>query len=103
VGEKVQEGELLFEVATDKAVVEHHSIDAGYLRAILIEKGEEALVNQAVAILTETADEDMSSYQPEGVVPEVHASESSADESEKEEQATREPEPVGTFVQRHIL
>lgn len=57
VGDKVEADELLFEVSTDKATVEYNALDEGYLRAILVKDGQEATVNDPVAIFTETADE----------------------------------------------
>lgn len=68
-GEYVKAGEVIFEVSTDKATVEHSVIDAGWLRKILIKEGEEALVNQAVAVFTEKQDESIEGYKPEGVPP----------------------------------
>jgi pyruvate dehydrogenase E2 component (dihydrolipoamide acetyltransferase) len=68
-GEWVKPGEVLFEVATDKATVEHSAIDKGLLRQILVQEGEFALVNQAVAVFTETAEESIENYIPEGVSP----------------------------------
>ena len=44
-GDQVKSGELLFEVATDKATVEHEALDGGFLRKILVPEGGEALVN----------------------------------------------------------
>lgn len=68
-GDHVEAGDLLFEVATDKATVEHNAIDSGWLREILVKDGGSAIVNQAVAIFTETKDESIAGYQPEGVKP----------------------------------
>lgn len=65
-GDRVEAGDLLIEVATDKATVEHEAIDEGYLRKILIEEGGEAHVNQPIAIFTEEKDESIEGYQPEG-------------------------------------
>ena len=67
VGDFVKAGDVLFEVATDKATVEYNALDDGYLRKIIIEEGQEAVVNQAVAISTESKDESIESYQPEGL------------------------------------
>ncbi len=69
VGDQVLAGDVLFAVSTDKATVEYNALDAGFLRSILINGGEEALVGQAVAIFTLTKDEDFSSYKPEGILP----------------------------------
>ena len=52
-GEYVKAGDVLFEVATDKATVEHEALDEGWIRKILVVENEEAHVNQALAILTE--------------------------------------------------
>ncbi len=70
VGDFIKADEVLFEVATDKATVEHTVLDDGFLKAILIPAGKEAKVGQAVAVFTETKDEDISSYKPEGLIPE---------------------------------
>lgn len=67
-GEYVKVDEVIFEVATDKATVEHSVLDAGWLRKILVKDGEEARVNQAVAIFTEKQEESIEGYKPEGVL-----------------------------------
>ncbi len=69
VGDKVQPGDLLIEVATDKATVEYNALDGGYLRKILIADGGSAIVNQPVAIFTEKANESIEGYKPEGAQP----------------------------------
>ncbi|MBI2743081.1 MAG: pyruvate dehydrogenase complex dihydrolipoamide acetyltransferase [Chlamydiales bacterium] len=66
-GQLVKAGDLLFEVATDKATVEHSALDEGWLRKILVKDGESAQVNQAVAIFTEKANESIDGYTPEGI------------------------------------
>ncbi len=72
-GDFVKAGETLFEVATDKATVEHAALDSGYLRKILVKDGGSAIVNQAVAIFTEKKDESIEGYKPEGDVPQAAA------------------------------
>ena len=56
-------------MATDKATVEHSAIDEGFLRKILIQETESAIVNQAVAIFTEKKEESIEGYKPEGEIP----------------------------------
>ena len=73
VGDHVKAGDVLFEVTTDKATVEHNALDEGYLRKIIVEEGKEAIVNQAVAIFTETPDESIEGYVPEGIKKEAPA------------------------------
>lgn len=67
-GDFVDADQLLMEVATDKATVEYNAIDPGYIRKVLIKEGQEAKVNQPLAILTEEAGESIEGYTPEGVV-----------------------------------
>lgn len=67
-GDKIKEGDLLFEVATDKATVEYNAIDEGFLRKILVQEGVHAVINAPVAILTKTQDENIAGYTPGEVV-----------------------------------
>jgi len=73
-GEFVKSGDVLIEVATDKATVEHSALDEGWLRKILIKEGQTAIVNQPIAIFTEKREESIEGYQPEGAVPQAAAS-----------------------------
>lgn len=52
-GDKVLSGELLLEVATDKATIEYNALDDGYLRKILVQEGEKAQVGAPIALFTE--------------------------------------------------
>ncbi len=74
-GDYVKAGDVLFEVTTDKATVEHTALDAGFLRLILVPDGKEARVNEAVAVFTEKKEESIEGYRPEGVVAKVHQEE----------------------------
>ncbi|MDE3046263.1 MAG: pyruvate dehydrogenase complex dihydrolipoamide acetyltransferase [Verrucomicrobiota bacterium] len=69
VGDHVKSGDLLVEVATDKATVEYNALDEGYLRKILIKEGAHATVNQPIAIFTLQPSENIDQYQPEGISP----------------------------------
>lgn len=69
VGDFVHSGDVIFEVATDKATVEHTALDEGYLRKILVDQGQSAIVNQAIAILTQKQEESIENYTPEGITP----------------------------------
>jgi pyruvate dehydrogenase E2 component (dihydrolipoamide acetyltransferase) len=66
VGDLVRVGELLFEVATDKATMEFNAYDEGYLRKILVDVGTMAIVNQPVAIFSVKKEESIEGYKPEG-------------------------------------
>lgn len=74
-GDKVDAGELLLEVATDKATVEYNALDEGYLRKVLVREGGRAIVNQPIAIFTEKANESIAGYEPEGTKPPAAAKE----------------------------
>lgn len=63
VGEHVAAGDVLMEVATDKATVEYQAIDEGWLKKILIEEGKEACINQAIAVFTESKEESIENFQ----------------------------------------
>lgn len=65
IGDVVKAGDVLIEVATDKASVEYNALDGGCLRQILVEAGTLAEVNQPIAIFSESPDEDISAYTPE--------------------------------------
>lgn len=69
LGDQVNAGDLLIEVATDKATVEYNALDEGWIRQILVQEGEEAIVNQAIAVLTAEKNESVEGYRPEGVSP----------------------------------
>lgn len=69
VGDKVEAGDLLMEVSTDKATVEFNALDGGWIRKILVEEGKDASVNQPIAIMTESKEESIEGYQAEGIAP----------------------------------
>lgn len=105
-GEEVHSNDLLFEVATDKATVEYNAIDAGWLAKIIVPEGQEASVNQPVAILTEKKDESIEGYIPEAVTKELGMTKESKSlpqeiktfekEISKEESPKVQPQPVFT-------
>lgn len=71
VGDLVNPGDLIMEVSTDKATVEHNALDGGYLREIIVPEGGEAKVNEPIALLTETADAKIEA--PKTAAPTVEA------------------------------
>ena len=90
-GEHVKAGEVLFEVATDKATVEHSALDAGWLRKILVHEGKSAIVNQAIAIFTEEKAENIEGYKPEGAMPTPKAAPSQEETQEPQEKPVERP------------
>lgn len=61
-GDYVASGELLLEIATDKATIEHNALDEGWLRKILVREQETATLNQPIAIFTEAKEESIENY-----------------------------------------
>lgn len=96
----VKVGDVLFEVATDKATVEHSALDEGFLRKILIKEGESAVVNQAIAIFTEKKDESIEGYKPEGEAPKsAQAKPAQPEAFSKEAAPLARPVAAGAMVQ----
>ena len=53
VGERVEEGEILLEVETDKAVLEVESDSSGVLLKVLVEPDQVAIVGVPLALIGE--------------------------------------------------
>lgn len=99
VGDQVKSDDLLFEVATDKATVEYNAIDAGWLAKILVQEGQDANVNQPVAILTEQKGENIEGYTPEAISSEpVSEKKAIEKESPKEETSKQTPRAQPSFT-----
>lgn len=64
-GEFVNAGDVLLEVSTDKATVEHTALDEGWLRKIIVPEGAEASVNQPIAIFSENENESIEGFSTE--------------------------------------
>jgi pyruvate dehydrogenase E2 component (dihydrolipoamide acetyltransferase) len=63
VGDEVKAGEVILEVSTDKATVEYEALDPGWLRQILVSDGEEAVINQPIAVFTASKDESLEGFE----------------------------------------
>lgn len=66
IGEHINSGEVILDIATDKATLEFEMLDSGWLRAILLPEGKEGIVNAPLAIFTEEESESIEGYVPEG-------------------------------------
>lgn len=98
VGDFIEVGDVLIEVATDKATVEYQAIDSGWLRKVLVEEGEEAVVNRAIAIFTEEQNESIEGYE----VPQQPA-ETIGQSSVQEVSMSKEKEEVSSRPSGEIL
>ncbi len=74
-GDRVDQGEVLFTVESDKATLEVEAPIGGFLRKILVPAGESVPVLTAVGLVTKEPDEDISDYEAgeavEAVEPEA--------------------------------
>ena len=53
IGDKIENGDTLAEIETDKATMELENFDDGYLLKILVQEGEEAPIGGTLAIIGE--------------------------------------------------
>lgn len=63
-GDRVEAGDVLFEVETDKVTMEVESAAAGYLRKILVPGGETVPVTTVVGVVADTLDEPIDAAMP---------------------------------------
>lgn len=88
VGDKVETGDLLAEIETDKATMEFESFQEGVLLYIGVEKGKAAQVDSILAILGEKG-EDVSE-----LIKEDAAAKPAKEEAPKKEEPKLDPTPV---------
>jgi len=89
-GDFIESGDLILEIETDKATVEHNALDEGYLKRILAKEGDTVAVNKPIAVLTEEKDENIQGYKPEGEEKESQA-EPEKEKAEEKEKKEKEP------------
>ena len=56
-GDRVNKGDILLDLETDKALFEYESPESGYIRKLVAQNGEEVPVLSVIAIITDEADE----------------------------------------------
>lgn len=56
-GDFVSSGDLILEIATDKATIEHNALDEGWLRKILTQEGQAVNISAPIAIFTTEKEE----------------------------------------------
>jgi pyruvate dehydrogenase E2 component (dihydrolipoamide acetyltransferase) len=109
-GDRVQGGDILAEVETDKADVEMEAFGAGLLRKILVPAGEQAPVGSLIGVIAD-ADEDISSVLATAPAPAAAPAVASAQpapaatmserpaavppQPRSEDHAARQPAPAG--------
>jgi pyruvate dehydrogenase E2 component (dihydrolipoamide acetyltransferase) len=99
-GAFVKSGDVLIEVATDKATVEYAAVDKGYLRKILIKAGDSAVINQPIAIFTAQENESIEGYVPEGIAPSQPESKTAG---ANEAEGSSESKPQAAWAKKETL
>ncbi|SFU31161.1 pyruvate dehydrogenase E2 component (dihydrolipoamide acetyltransferase) [Pustulibacterium marinum] len=89
VGDKVEEGDILAEIETDKATMEFESFNEGVLLHIGVQEGDSAPVDTLLAIIGEEG-EDISSIVNGGSAPAPEAKEEAPAEEKKAEEVSGE-------------
>lgn len=97
-GEFVEAGEVLLEIATDKATVEHQALDEGWLRKILVPERGGATVNQPIAIFTAEKDESIEGFAIQEPPPKQEVQEEAALVKKEEKPAAAQPISQPAFV-----
>jgi pyruvate dehydrogenase E2 component (dihydrolipoamide acetyltransferase) len=91
IGDKVEEGDILAEIETDKATMEFESFQNGTLLYIGVQEGETAPVDQLLCIIGEE-DEDISSLIEKG----TSSTDDKKKESKEEDDSDNEETEVGS-------
>ncbi|WP_026809978.1 pyruvate dehydrogenase complex dihydrolipoamide acetyltransferase [Arenibacter latericius] len=97
VGDKVEEGDILAEIETDKATMEFESFNEGVLLHIGIEEGDTAPVDSLLAIIGEKG-EDISSLINSSTESKEEVVAESAEEEKKEDNGVTAEIPEGVEV-----
>lgn len=92
VGDHVDAGDVLLEIGTDKATVEHSALDNGWVREILASEGSTVEVGKDIALLTDEENE-------------IYTKTTPTKEAMKAEIPTQkiEPKPIEKQPQDHII
>jgi pyruvate dehydrogenase E2 component (dihydrolipoamide acetyltransferase) len=93
-GEKVQKGETVLVVESDKADMDVESFHDGYLATILVEAGQEAPINSTIGLLAETeAEIETAKEQAKTQTPASASPSTSASTTETQPQPPSTPQP----------
>ena len=107
VGDKVERGEDIVELETDKVNVQISAENEGVLKEIKKEEGDDVEVGEVIAVLDENAEAGSDSSDSEGGEPkeekkEEKASEKKEEKAEKQEQAAQSDSEGGESGERPI-
>ena len=103
IGDKIENGDTLAEIETDKATMELENFDDGYLLKILVQEGEEAPIGGTLAIIGEQ-DETVEDIQEPATAPkeeEIEVSEDGNDTDLTEDKLPDNKSEEMSFVEEH--
>lgn len=93
-GDYVEAGDLLLEITTDKATVEHTALDEGWLRKILQQEGALVGVNEPLALFTQEENESIEHVDIKFTTEEKKAPTEKGKAEEPIETEVSKPQPV---------
>ena len=83
-GDRVNKGDILLDLETDKALFEYESPESGYVRKLVAQNGEEVPVLSVIAIITDEADEAIENLTPASTDSPTEETRQIADTAERE-------------------
>ena len=83
-GDRVNKGDILLDLETDKALFEYESPESGYVRKLVAQNGEEVPVLSVIAIITDEADEAIEDLTPASTDAPTEEPRQIADTAERE-------------------
>ena len=83
-GDRVNKGDILLDLETDKALFEYESPESGYIRKLVAQNGEEVPVLSVIAIITDEADEAIEDLTPASTDSPTEEPRQIADTAERE-------------------
>ena len=98
VGDKIEEGDILAEIETDKATMEFESFHEGTLLHIGVQEGETTKVDELLAIIGEAGEDVTSLLNKNASEPKEAAVTESIEESVAEESTSKVEVPEGVIV-----
>jgi len=99
VGEYVDGGELILDIATDKATIEYQMPDSGWLKHIILAEGDKGSVGEPVAVFTTDKDESTEGYVPESQRLQEEESAPTAAPTPRQQEVTLPTErPIGKRI-----
>ncbi len=94
VGDKIEEGDILAEIETDKATMEFESFNEGTLLHIGVQEGETAAVDTLLAIIGEEGEDIQALLQGDASSPDTKESTSTTTDSNSDSSTNNIPEGV---------